>query len=147
MIWIHFRSQMDAFQKLEPFILTTIWSASRLCGYDVSYIHVLVGGSWAGVLCGRIHSSSPRHGGHFFWPTSKWNMRDDINGSTLASKAGNRQRITQACEPCRRRKAKCSRHRPVCESCHKLREFCYYRGRIPSRYVFSCGTFRNLSCT
>jgi hypothetical protein len=38
------------------------------------------------------------------------------------------KRIRQACEQCRRKKSKCSGDRPVCSTCWRLEQNCYYNG-------------------
>jgi hypothetical protein len=42
------------------------------------------------------------------------------------STAGSLQRSSRACEPCRQRKAKCTRDLPVCRGCDELQVSCYY---------------------
>ncbi|KAJ5513050.1 hypothetical protein N7463_002602 [Penicillium fimorum] len=36
------------------------------------------------------------------------------------------KRVRQACEPCRRKKAKCPGEQPVCSLCARLRQQCLY---------------------
>lgn len=38
------------------------------------------------------------------------------------------KRIRQACEQCRRKKSKCSGERPVCSTCWRLEQQCFYHG-------------------
>lgn len=38
------------------------------------------------------------------------------------------KRIRQACEQCRRKKSKCSGEKPVCNTCWRLEQHCYYNG-------------------
>lgn len=38
------------------------------------------------------------------------------------------KRIRQACEQCRRKKSKCSGEKPVCSTCWRLDQQCYYHG-------------------
>jgi hypothetical protein len=46
------------------------------------------------------------------------------------------KRIRQACEPCRRKKSKCSGERPTCSTCWRLEQHCFYHGEPlqPARY-------------
>ncbi|CAG8111742.1 unnamed protein product [Penicillium salamii] len=48
-------------------------------------------------------------------------MEDDFNCSERPAK-----RVRQACEPCRRKKAKCPGEQPVCSLCARLRQQCLY---------------------
>ncbi|KAJ6171437.1 hypothetical protein N7470_000504 [Penicillium chermesinum] len=36
------------------------------------------------------------------------------------------KRVRQACEPCRRKKAKCPGEQPICSLCARLHQNCYY---------------------
>lgn len=43
-----------------------------------------------------------------------------------------RKRTRQACEPCRRKKSKCTGERPGCSTCARLRQRCFYAAELRS---------------
>ncbi|KAL4877463.1 hypothetical protein BJY04DRAFT_198009 [Aspergillus karnatakaensis] len=54
--------------------------------------------------------------------------------SQLTSDGRARKRTQQACEPCRRKKSKCSGERPTCSTCTRLGHRCFYK---MERFYFS----------
>ncbi|KAF2709368.1 hypothetical protein K504DRAFT_431849 [Pleomassaria siparia CBS 279.74] len=40
------------------------------------------------------------------------------------------KRVRQACQPCRRKKARCSGEKPVCSHCSRLRQACHYADEV-----------------
>ncbi|KAJ5693189.1 hypothetical protein N7462_002612 [Penicillium macrosclerotiorum] len=54
------------------------------------------------------------------------------------------KRVRQACEPCRRKKAKCPGEQPVCSLCARLRQQCFYaeerRRPLPPEETFRSNT-------
>lgn len=56
--------------------------------------------------------------------------------------SANRQRVTQACGPCRQRKSKCTGDKSACRQCLELNISCYYPyGKLER--AEKCDTFLN----
>lgn len=55
-------------------------------------------------------------------------LRRDSDGQsyTAMSAAGDKNRVSHACEPCRHRKTKCSGERPTCKHCEDFKLVCNY---------------------
>jgi len=53
--------------------------------------------------------------------------------SSSTSHAAKKSRITQACDPCRRRKRKCDGTQPVCSACTRLKLQCSYQTLVKKR--------------
>lgn len=47
-------------------------------------------------------------------------------------KMNSARRARQACEPCRRKKARCPGERPACSYCHRLGQRCFYGDSSPA---------------
>jgi hypothetical protein len=50
-----------------------------------------------------------------------------------SNSAKKKRRITQACDPCRRRKRKCDGAQPVCSACTRLKLVCGYQAAVKKR--------------
>lgn len=50
----------------------------------------------------------------------------DIASNIGSTRAGDKHRISHACEPCRHRKTKCSGERPMCKHCEDFKIVCLY---------------------
>lgn len=53
-------------------------------------------------------------------------QKQDNRPKQTERKEKERQRVSHACEPCRRRKAKCDGLQPSCTRCSELTIPCYY---------------------
>ena len=50
----------------------------------------------------------------------------DVASNAGSTRAGDKHRISHACEPCRHRKTKCSGERPTCKHCEDFKIVCLY---------------------
>jgi hypothetical protein len=53
--------------------------------------------------------------------------------ASRSNSAKKKRRITQACDPCRRRKRKCDGAQPVCSACTRLKLVCGYQAAVKKR--------------
>ena len=68
----------------------------------------------------------------------------DDQSLSKATTAADKNRVAHACEPCRRRKTKCSGERPICQHCEDFKLPCVYadgkrdktKRRVPVESLF-----------
>ncbi|KAJ8114715.1 hypothetical protein OPT61_g3469 [Boeremia exigua] len=95
---------------------------------------------WPMVIPDIYNGLNQRHEAFQRWAQS---LESSFLPTAFMNTARPAKRIRQACEQCRRKKSKCSGERPICSTCWRLDQQCFYNGEPLQPGYHPAGNLQN----